>query len=281
MELLSIIVPAYNAEKYICEMLDCLVDQTYEKKEVIVVDDGSTDSTGEMCDRYAEKYDFVRVIHKKNGGVYSARNAGLEASQGMYIAFVDADDGVDAQTYEIAINALESSDSDIAVFAHTTEFSDFVCNNFYTNTNDYSIYDFGDKVRIAEGETHHPSGYIWNKLLKRQAIGNLRFKGHCGICDDMVFGYELISRIQRLVYINIPLYHYRFVIGGLTQGKNIERQIESIEALRKLENWCLKNAPQFRKGAIIGFLDFNVKLCELMLRAKDNAQYEYAKTNLR
>lgn len=123
-DLLSIIVPAYNAEKYIQTTIDCLLHQTYPHLEIIIVDDGSTDGTADICDEYRTRISTVRVIHQKNSGTYAARNTGLKAANGNYIAFMDADDAVDEFAYELLIDELTNTESDVAACDFAVEYSD-------------------------------------------------------------------------------------------------------------------------------------------------------------
>lgn len=101
MDVISVIVPIYNTEKYLAKCLDSLINQTFQRLEIILIDDGSTDNSGQICDEYAVKDDRIKVIHKTNGGVSSARNAGLDVVTGSYIAFVDPDDYIDSDMYEV------------------------------------------------------------------------------------------------------------------------------------------------------------------------------------
>lgn len=123
MEKISVIIPVYNDEKYLAQCLDSVLRQTYSNLEIILVDDGSTDSTPELCEKYREKYDNIRILHKKNGGVGSSRNAGLEMATGEYILFVDHDDLLSETHIEELYNLLKKNNADIAVgnFNHFIE----------------------------------------------------------------------------------------------------------------------------------------------------------------
>ena len=115
MELISIIVPVYKAEKYLSECIDSIISQTYENFELILIDDGSPDNSGKICDEYAEKDKRIKVIHKENAGVSSARNIGLDNASGEYIAFIDSDDFVDKQYLEKLHCNLKHNDADISL----------------------------------------------------------------------------------------------------------------------------------------------------------------------
>ena len=113
--LISVIVPVYNVESYLKVCVDSILAQTYENLEIILVDDGSKDSSGKMCDEYAEKDARIKVVHKKNGGVSSARNKGLDVASGEYIGFVDSDDSTKPNMFEILYKNMVTSDADVSV----------------------------------------------------------------------------------------------------------------------------------------------------------------------
>ena len=120
-DLISIIVPVYKAEKYLRRCVDSILAQTYQNIEVLLIDDGSPDNSGEICDEYAEKDSRVRVFHKPNGGVSSARNLGLKEAKGDYIGFVDADDYIDKTMYEVLLCNLIKENSDISICSYNQE----------------------------------------------------------------------------------------------------------------------------------------------------------------
>ena len=113
--MISVVVPVYNVEKYINDCIDSIINQTYRELEIILVDDGSNDSSGAICDEYAMKDDRIRVIHKKNGGLAEARNKGIDSANGSYLAFIDSDDHINVHMMDILLNNLIKTDSDISV----------------------------------------------------------------------------------------------------------------------------------------------------------------------
>ena len=119
--MISVIIPVFNAEKYLRECLDSVANQTYNDLEILLIDDGSKDSSPQICDGYAAADSRFTVIHKENGGVSSARNTGIENAHGNLMAFVDADDVLDLDMYEILVHALETTDSDIAACSYMNE----------------------------------------------------------------------------------------------------------------------------------------------------------------
>ena len=133
---ISVIVSIYNIEKYIQRAVESICAQTYSNLEIILVDDGSTDSSGRICDEYAKKDNRIRVIHKKNGGLSSARNEGIKAATGEYIAFVDGDDWVDKSMYEDMLKAMYTYDADIAICNYKAVGKEHIID---TSTNDITV----------------------------------------------------------------------------------------------------------------------------------------------
>ena len=162
--LISFIIPVYNVEKYLAECIESVLCQSYANIEIILVDDGSTDKSADICDKYSEKYDRIHVIHKKNGGASSARNEGLCIAQGSYVAFVDSDDFISPVMAEKLIAAINETDSDLAMcsFAYTDE-SGKTTDTFFDNTcpGEYKTEEL--LFKVAAGWTF--GILVWNKLL--------------------------------------------------------------------------------------------------------------------
>lgn len=208
--LISVIVPIYNVEEYLSRCIESIINQTYGNLQIILVDDGSTDGSGNICDMYARKDERIQVIHKTNGGVVSARNAGLESALGSYIGFVDGDDYIDAEFYEALLEDIVVNDVD---FVHT----EFIgrgadCNQFDTKKYDLSkenkhclikgIFCKESAIRIT------PS--IWSKLFKKEFI----LKCHAKVPNEQSYGEDLLCLCICLmeaesIYLHkIALYHY-------------------------------------------------------------------------
>ena len=203
MPLISIIIPAYNVEGFLKECLDSIVKQSFDDYEVILVDDGSTDSSPIICDQYAERYSNVHVIHKENGGVSSARNVALDIAVGQWIWFVDADDYISSDSFDLLYKTIKSHDCD-------TVFSGLI-----------RVYEDG---RIEE--SHHNDDYISSKenfLLHNYSFQNgmilfsniiiqensLRFVGGIKMGEDLEFQYRYLMLCERPIRINQNIYYYR------------------------------------------------------------------------
>ena len=172
--MISVIVPVFQAERCISECIESVLYQTYKEFELILIDDGSTDRSGVICDKYKTLDNRVSVIHKENGGVSSARNAGLEIAKGEYIEFLDSDDKLELNTFEILINIMKTGNWDMIIFGH----------KMYKNGN-YSYSKGIDKEYISKNELFRDFSAIynesffnppWNKLFKRKLIENIKLR---------------------------------------------------------------------------------------------------------
>lgn len=201
--LVSIIVPVYNVSAYLDECIDSLVAQEYKNIEIILIDDGSTDTSGEICDKRATEDPRIRVIHKVNGGAASARNAGIDAAIGEFICFVDSDDTVHREYIHSLLYSATENDADIAVcdlyywMKHSTILISCEKENMY----DSSSY-------LLEFTKSWTCSLMTNKLFKRNVIGSVRFEeGHH--IDDEFFTYLVVINSNKIVVKHSPLYFYR------------------------------------------------------------------------
>lgn len=208
----SIIVPVYNVEKYIDECIQSLVSQTYPHLEIILVDDASPDRCGDICDRWAQADPRIRVIHKKNGGAASARNAGIDAATGDYICFVDSDDAVEPEYVSHLVQTLEISHADAAV-----------CGFYFWSRNGANpcsgetapgVYDCAEYMLQFLKDWSCP--LLWNKIFRREAIGSLRMEeGHK--VDDEFFTYQVCMNCKLTAVSDRCLYRYRLRASSVMQ----------------------------------------------------------------
>lgn len=280
--LLTVVVPVYNAEKYLDTVLNCLVNQTYENKEIILVDDGATDSSPRICDEYSEKYDYIRVIHKENGGVHTARNTGLEAANGEYVSFIDSDDWMDYDFYEVFMDALMETQSDFAACGYKTEY----CKKFELGYKS----DVKPIVTTVEGAynclssidsgTTAMAGFVWNKVFKKSVIGELRFRSDIPICDDLFFVYEFAAKANKGCYIDRTMYHYRYVADGLSKKSPMQRYVNCLRGMKRLCEWSEINANHCLDEIYTNYIFWNTKSCEHMINDYDEAAYKEIQANL-
>lgn len=282
--MLSIIVPIYNAEKHLRELLDTLVNQTYVDKEIILVDDGATDKSGLICDQYREKYPFVRVIHKKNEGLSKARNTGLEAASGGYIAFVDSDDALDLDFYEIIINAMKRTQSSVGVCEFKKEYSSNMhVLHRHESISKEVVIDGTENIMtcVMGGENNNIAAFAWNKVFKKKVIGETRFRPEITIHEDLFFALETMMNTQRLVLVKEPMYHYRYVASSLSKSGPIKKFEKCLDDHKIVNEWVEKNAPYCLEDAYKNYIFWNTKTAEQMLKNKDERVFRKIQKNLK
>lgn len=216
--LISVIVPVYKVEKYLDKCVRSILAQTYKNLEVILVDDGSPDCSGEMCDALAAEDPRVRVIHQENGGVSAARNAGLSIMTGQYFSFVDSDDLVEPTLIESLWLAIKENDADLAI-----------CGIKWVTQNREDLWEakqetVSGRENIAAYLTNHFLEWIacspCAKLYKSDALGALQFDRNISLGEDLKFNIEYIAKINKVSVIKSCLYAYMDCAGSLTRNFN-------------------------------------------------------------
>lgn len=209
----SIIAPCYNAAAYLDGIYDLLVRQPYDRWELIAVDDASTDETASVLERHSTADERVRpVLLEANGGAAAARNIGLERARSEYVWFLDLDDDFDPSLLVEALDALETTDADVAIFGCREETYDAA--GVLRSTRDVlppvAGVLFGDELHraILDLEESTLYGYAWNKVYRRAAIGAACFP-NVMLAEDLLFNVEVFDHVERAVFIQKPLYHYK------------------------------------------------------------------------
>lgn len=223
---ISIIVPIYKVEGYLHRCVDSILAQTYRDFELILVDDGSPDNCGTICDQYAARDVRVRVIHKENGGLSDARNAGLLVAQGDYIAFVDSDDWLMPNYLQYLLDTLCEQNADICECGIVrTDGSESISESEMTEA---SVFDTQTALRLLIGdEVFHQ--YVWNKLYRREVIGDIAFaKGKTN--EDEFWTYQVFGNAKKAARIDTPLYMYFQRSDSIMgQGYSLKR-LDALEA---------------------------------------------------
>jgi glycosyltransferase involved in cell wall biosynthesis len=230
---ISIIVPVYNVEAYLDECINSLVNQTYTNLEIILVDDGSPDRCPQMCDFWAHKDSRVKVIHQKNGGLSSARNAGLEIAEGDYIGFVDSDDYIAPDMYQVMVRALEGSTKKIACCSPyiVTEQGELIWEGKYPSRKEMDVEQALDEVFLMRAEVS-----VWSKLYNRAIFEDIRFPvGETN--EDFPLLIPTIAKANGMVHVQRCLYYYRQRVGSITkQPLPSEKNFHLVyKNLRKIE----------------------------------------------
>ncbi len=205
---ISVIVPVYKVEKYIKNTVNSIINQTYKNLEIILVDDGSPDRCPEICDELAEKDSRIKVIHKENGGVSSARNAGLDMASGDYIAFVDGDDYIDCDMYEIMLGHIAEYGADAAACGIVRENTDAPDEPWGSDDAEIEVVDTQTLLKMVGQAIGILPVHVANKLFSRKVIGNIRFDTRFKFAEDVLFNYFVSKNIKKMVIQNVTRYHY-------------------------------------------------------------------------
>lgn len=221
----SVIVPVYGVEKYIDKCLNCLVNQTLEDIEVIVVNDGTKDNSQKIIDKYVKKYpNKVKSFIKENGGQGSARNYGLKKATGEYIGYVDSDDYVEFDMYEKLYNKAKENNLDIVICGNYN-----VSEDYKSKKIDLEFIKYNDnKLNALLGKKA-----VWNKIYKKNIVENLEFRSKVWY-EDFDFSIKATCNAKKIDYINEPLYDYLIREGSTMNNSNIERNLEIIDAFNEI-----------------------------------------------
>lgn len=252
--LISVIVPVYNVEAYLKKCVDSILSQTYPNLEIILVDDGSPDNCGEICDNYAELHSNIKVIHQKNGGLSAARNAGLKIAEGEYIGFVDSDDFIDSNMYQTLYEKAKETDSDIVECNLHHTFDD------YEDTETVEKYD--DKnLLLSMGRC-----IVWNKIYRRSLIEKAEaLFPEKYIYEDVEFYLRLIPHIERYGYVDIAPYHYVQRSDSLNNFSS-EKTMQIFQILKNILDYYTQNGFFTEYKDALEFFYARIILCSSFSR---------------
>lgn len=273
----SIIVPIYNVENYLERCVESLINQTFSNLEIILVNDGSPDKSPLICDEYKEKDERIKVIHKVNGGLSDARNAGLKVSTGEYIIFVDSDDYIELNLVEEAIKVAEKNNSDVVIWGYYADFVDekekLISSNKIKALNGSFETSRLKNIPISN-ETVNLLGYAWNKLYKSQVIkkNNNYFEKGISLVEDIVFNGQVLKNAEIVSFIELPLNHYMQrpteTLGSKFYDNYMELKQMAMESLKELLLTWGKGKKEVNE--IINLIGFNALKSTVRLLSKAN-----------
>ncbi len=254
--MISVVVSVYNMEKHLRQCLDSLLCQTYPDFELLLIDDGSTDGSGRICDEYEKKDGHIRAYHKENGGLSSARNCGIDHAAGDFIIFPDPDDWVESTYLEGLLEIRKKNDADLSI-----------CGYYTFGNGRREDYDAKAQLTILNSEEAlkwlmHPyrfCGFAWNKLYDLRVIreNSLRFDEELGMVQDLHFAFRYFLQCQRVAYDPTPLYHYR--AGGATNKEShlTARKMSALKTYQKIADVARKSPyPELERAAYRSMYDF-------------------------
>lgn len=218
--LVSVVVPVYNVEKYLRQCLDSVVAQTYGNLEILVVDDGSTDGSGAICDAYADGR--IRVFHTENRGLSAARNYALDRARGAYIAFLDSDDWFEEDAIRTLMDTATATGADIVSCRFYWEYVNKTCESFGSQ-DPFTVH--GAEILKAEIIERSLSNVVWNKVYKAELFSSVRYPvGR--VYEDCATTYRLLQKADRLVYIPACLIHYRMRDKSISNSHSMKSLID-------------------------------------------------------
>jgi glycosyltransferase involved in cell wall biosynthesis len=255
---ISVIVPIYNVEEYLKRCINSICGQSYVNLEIILVNDGSTDTCPGICDEYRKKDSRVRVINKQNGGLSDARNIGLEYATGDYISFVDSDDYIAKNMLEILVNTCITENCEIAVCGVVRKYSD---REISTSSDLVEVLDNKTAFEyLIKGKYFHD--YAWNKLYKSELFRDIRYPVG-KIYEDVFTTYKVFARANKVGYIDQPLYYYVQRDGSiLRRGFNLN-QFHQLEALAEIREYLNRNKNYHHLQETLHIRILNVK-CRML-----------------
>ena len=250
---LSIIVPVYKVEKYLPRCIDSILAQTFGDFELILIDDGSPDGCGRICDEYARKDKRIVVIHQKNMGVSAARNAGLDIARGRYIGFVDSDDWIEPQMYEVMMDAIRENGADMAVCGVRYADED----GKFTRADRLSegVYTRAGLLEDVFAMPNRLGGGCCNKVFDASKIASVRFKVGMTIAEDALYLFDCFMRIDGAVKIGDALYNVYERCGSATRTDSMICVNETIEGRLSMLKHTRKYMPSMEARAADKFLD--------------------------
>ena len=265
--LVSVIVPAYNIAPWLGACVSSILAQTFGDFELLLVDDGSTDGTGEICDRFASD-SRVRVIHRTNGGLSEARNTGLDAAVGEFIAFVDGDDLLAPDFLEV-LYALAEQGAEIAECSFVRFSGEDAA--FADSVESPAFFTREEALREHLAERRFRQT-VWGKLIRRACIGDLRFPAG-RIHEDEFFTYRMLANARVLAHTGTPLYGYRIRPDSLTHTESLIQRLDGLDARVERHTFIRERFPSLEAASAKALRFFCLYLAQMALREGDAAVF--------
>lgn len=238
--MVSIIMPVYNAHKYVGKTIESILNQTYHDFELIIVDDGATDGSGKICDDYAKQDLRIVMIHQKNGGICNARNVGLNMARGKYIAFCDHDDLYQNSYLELAIREAEKTKADLVKFSYQSQYSrDNIVIRSFQEKVPHKEYLVEELIKNHYELLNKVVRVLWNGLYKKSVIDdeNIRFDENIRAgMEDFVFNLQLLKKISKVVFMPEVLFFHYARLEQSTSEKYSENRLKDIITALKIES---------------------------------------------
>ena len=242
-DLISVIVPVYNVEEYLKKCVDSIINQTYINLEIILVDDGSTDDSGKICDEYSKKDNRINVIHKENGGLSDARNAGIDIAKGKFLTFIDSDDFVENNYVELLYNTLVQYNADLSIASHKVIYDKTIMDK---STNE----EFCSDSKLILEKILYDDGVdlsAWGKLYKAKLFKKVRFPvGR--LYEDAATTYKLIDLSNKIAVCSKLVYNYVIREKSITNNTFSEKKMDLITSTKEMVDYIREKYPELEKA---------------------------------
>lgn len=275
---ISIVTPVYNSKKYIRKCIESIICQTYSYWELILIDDGSSDGSEEICDQYAVLDSRIKVIHKKNEGVTSARNDGIKYISGQYLLFVDSDDYIEPETLEILTDKVLENNYDIVMFGHHKMYENKETN---ISESDYQLDCSVMDQEHAMKNIYFYGGMLWNKFIKVSLFknNNITFNKDLNASEDWLFVLQLITKGRNFLYIKDKLYTYVVRENSISRNDNLNKFLrynrDAVEGFEACIEYLNVNWPQYSKYMIAVMIRFEMRSIVAITKYKTAKKENY------
>ena len=278
-ELVSVIVPVYNTERYLKQCIDSILDQTYKNFEVILIDDGSTDGSGSLCDVYAKMDERVCVIHQENKGVSAARNAGMDAAQGEYLLFVDSDDQITLDAIDSLLKDAKHYSADIvsAVKDYVSQEGLRISKYADGNITQYTGID----ALILSLEYNRNTYALHAKLFRRKFVEDVRFCEGRKVNEDNFFLFQCYTKRPLLIQHNICAYVYYLRPNSVSNSAFSEKYLDMLFFAEQKKIYIKQNLPHLERFAINMEISTHLFFLEVLCRTTDKRHKSYTRNSIR
>lgn len=280
--LISVIIPVYKVEKYLDKCIESVINQTYKNLEIILVDDGSPDSCPKMCDEWSKKDKRIKVIHKKNGGLSDARNAGIDIAMGAFYTFIDSDDYVELNYVQFLYDLMTENNADLSMGKQYVRYPDKTIN---TGTGELYVLESHDTLeKMLYSEDFDVSA--WAKLYKKELFDSIRYpKGR--LFEDSATTYKLIDKANKIVLKSAPIYNYIIRNDSITNEAFNEKKFDLIKSTEEMCNYISQKYKDLDRGCkrriMYAYLSTLTQLlkCKRINKEYQNKLMKYIKENRR
>lgn len=269
---ISVIIPVYNVSDYLERCLNSVINQTYNNLEIILVNDGSTDNSGAICDEFANKYNIIKVIHKKNGGLSDARNVGLKIATGKYIAFLDSDDWIDLDYYEKLYSKMIEYDSDISIIGFFwAQDNNFNKSPFYLEDKIFTSDEAINELVKDELLTSH----VWNKLFKRELWNDIEFPYRKSY-EDVFVMHKVFAKANKIAIISDFKHYYFMRNDSIIHTQSTKNLIDEFLAFKTRYDDLKDSYPHIKNYMVNSMFNPIMKMyCLYHLTNEEKKKYKF------